>query len=338
MSGLLASSACLDDEHAEALARCGIKTMSDVLFRSASACVPGVQIADAQRRLVERIGPVFTPLGAAWAQTKASACLVRTCTDLDRLLGGGLLTGEITELAGRSGSSKTWLCLSACAHAALALRASVLYVDMGKNFSARALLGATQRVARELDIPQEQVAPAMARVRVARANDCDEAVAALVHAHAHARTCTAPGIDAWYAKLGLVVVDCVALSLLPLMARDSAGHMWIQSVSRALRELARCNVAVLVTNILVAGDTPLCVGVIDTKAKLALGSSWRLVSDMRVILEPQRTTAAAGAGEYTSPPVCLSGLSVVAWLEKSTRMLRGESLVIHRPLAGPPGT
>mmetsp|Transcript_31706 Transcript_31706/g.79205 ORF Transcript_31706/g.79205 Transcript_31706/m.79205 type:complete len:225 (+) Transcript_31706:3-677(+) len=159
-----------------------------------------------------------------------------------------------------------------------------------------------------------------------------------VHAHAHARTCTAPGIDAWYAKLGLVVVDCVALSLLPLMARDSAGHMWIQSVSRALRELARCNVAVLVTNILVAGDTPLCVGVIDTKAKLALGSSWRLVSDMRVILEPQRTTAAAGAGEYTSPPVCLSGLSVVAWLEKSTRMLRGESLVIHRPLAGPPGT
>ncbi|KAG8470812.1 hypothetical protein KFE25_009233 [Diacronema lutheri] len=314
MAGLLAHSAGLSSEQAEALARAGVTSVCDALLvasvdstatRAPSAL--GVVHADALKRLVEHCAPALVPADVLWVRRKAKACMVRTCTELDALMGGGVMTGEVLELAGRSGSGKTWLCLATCAHVALELRAHALFVDTGANFCARAFLEECSRVARALDLPDEQVAPALRRVRVVRVSDADE-VAALLE---HVRAARAAKADAWYSRLALVVVDSPALALMPLLARGNAGHAWIVTISRALRALTHCNLAVVVTNHLVGAEVALREGLIEDSARLALGSSWRAVSDMRVYLDAARPSGATLAAAPTAP--------CTAWLERSHR-------------------
>lgn len=344
MSGLLAHAAALSDEHAEALARGGIATIWEALQASVeniAARVPAVPIAvhaEAQRRLIDLCAPVAMSADALWKERKGRACTVRTGTALDDIMGGGMLTGEVLELAGRSGSGKTWLCLSACAHAALEMGASVLYVDVGSNFSAQVLLDECTRVARALDLAHDRIPTAMQRVRVVRAYDAEELVSALEHAHALCTAArTAAAADAWHAKLGLVVVDSVALALMPLTAsRDSAGQLWIVSVSRALRQLARSDVGVLVTNQLVGAELPLAEGVLEDHARLALGGSWRGVSDVRVYLEESqlRNSAHLPADSAVVPkPAAGAPSQLVAFCERSQRAPGGNWVALHRGAA-----
>lgn len=334
MSGRLASAADFGDEQAEALARGGIATVWEALQASVenlSARAPGVpaaEHADAQKKLIDLHAPGAVPANVLWAQRERTACMVRTCTALDELT-GGIMTGEVLELAGRSGSGKTWLCLAACAYASLQLRASVLYVDVGRNFSARAFHSECMRLARALSLPENSVSLAMRRVRVVHAYEADELVATLEHAHgAFFSGRTAAAADVWYSQLGLVVVDSVALALMPLCARDSAGQSWIVSVSRALRQLARSNVAVLITNQLVGAETPLVEGVFEDNARLALGGSWRGVSDVRVYLEERR--GPMNSSGSADKPATSDGLQAVAFRERSQRAPGGEWIALRR--------
>ena len=51
------------------------------------------------------------------------------CFRLDKLVEGGLTTGEVVEVCGGSGEGKTTLCLQVALHAALEQGIGVLYVD-----------------------------------------------------------------------------------------------------------------------------------------------------------------------------------------------------------------
>lgn len=326
MSGLLAHITRLSEDHVRALAEGGIRTIGDLLCDTAEAVhgrVPRVPIAalvDAQLRLVAHCAPASVTADVAWARRQANLYLVRLCPELDALLDGGLLTGEILELAGSSGSGKTWLCMCAAAHAALELKASVAYVDTGNNFVAAAFEVELQRIARATGLPPEAASAALKRVRVVRAHDVDEIVAALLHLHAE-RAAPPAEREVWYGLLALVVVDNPALALAPLLARDSSGQLWMVSLARALRKLARADVAVLVTNTLVSAELALRPGVIDDRVKPALGASWRPVCDSRVVL---------GSADAGGAPRELAGPIAVALIEKSTRQPVGRTAVVRR--------
>jgi hypothetical protein len=330
MSGLLAHVSRLSEDHVRALAEGGVRTVGDLLCDTAEAVhtrVPSVPISalvDAQLRLVARCAPSATTADAAWANRQTQLYAVRTCVEIDTLLDGGLLTGEILELAGSSGSGKTWLCMCAAAHAALELSASVVYVDTGNNFVAAAFEFELHRISRALGLPPDAQAAALKRVRVVRAHEVDEIVSTLLHLHA-VRTAPLVESDAWYRLLGLVIVDNPALALAPLLARDSSGQQWMVSLARALRKLARANVAVLVTNTLVSAELPLCPGLIHDKVKPALGASWRPVCDSRVILG---SADVGGGREPHSAEV--AGPIAIALIEKSSRQPVGKTVVLRR--------
>lgn len=61
-------------------------------------------------------------------------------SSLNQLLGGGLYTGEITEVVGMSGSGKTQFCLTAAAVAAGLHSVEVVYVDLSGGFDLGRLL------------------------------------------------------------------------------------------------------------------------------------------------------------------------------------------------------
>jgi hypothetical protein len=329
MSGLLAHVTRLSEEHVRALAEGGVRTVADLLCDTAEAVhgrapnVPIAALVDAQLRLVAHCAPSSTTADVAWALRQTQLYAVRIGAEMDALLDGGLLTGEILELAGSSGSGKTWLCMCAAAHAALELSASVVYVDTGNNFVAAAFEHELHRIARALDLPAEARAAALKRVRVVRAHEVDEVVSALLHLHA-LRTAPLAGRDAWYRLLGLVVVDNPALALAPLLARDSSGQLWMVSLARALRKLARANVAVLVTNTLVSAELALRPGLIDDRVKPALGASWRPVCDSRVVL----ASADARGGEPHSAEAARP--LAIALIEKSSRQPVGKTVVLRR--------
>jgi hypothetical protein len=332
MSGLLAHITGLRDEQVEALASVGIRTIGDLVCGDAEVIagrvpsVPVAELLDAQRRLVAHCSAPHSRLDVAFADWWAKVSHIRTHTPLDRLLDGGLLTGEVCELAGGPCSGKTRLCLAASAHAAL-LGMSVLYVDLGHNFRASAFFDVSRRVLRAAGkAAQRQPDELSQRVHVVRAYDIDQVIEILEHAHA-ARV---GRHEARYGQLGLVVVDNPALSLMPLLSRGSTGQLWISNLSRAVRALAQSNVAVVVTNMLVAADAPLCSGTIEDKVKPALGTSWRPLCDSRVILCPAGTPAAANVGsdayEASQPLPVPAG--VAALLDKSTRLPVGQVVIL----------
>ena len=67
------------------------------------------------------------------------SCNPNVLRRVDQLLGGGLTTGQIAELAGASATGKTQFCLSAAANAALCHH-RVVYFDSGNSFSPSRLL------------------------------------------------------------------------------------------------------------------------------------------------------------------------------------------------------
>jgi RecA/RadA recombinase len=57
----------------------------------------------------------------------------------DALLNGGLMTGELLEIFGTSGTGKTQLCMTLAANVALYLKKQVFYIDCKNDFSGTRL-------------------------------------------------------------------------------------------------------------------------------------------------------------------------------------------------------
>jgi len=129
---------------------------------------------------------------------------------VDRVLAGGLHTGELTEIFGASGSGKTQLCMAIAAHAASVKMARVLYVDTCSGFSAQRtqsiLLG---------DWDVQATSDALKRIEVVRTGDVAQVLALIDRIDA-----SAPSPK----EQNLVIIDSLGFLLLPLMhSGDYAG-------------------------------------------------------------------------------------------------------------------
>ncbi|MPC34419.1 DNA repair protein RAD51 4 [Portunus trituberculatus] len=139
------------------------------------------------------------------------------CKMLDRLVEGGLTTGEVVEVCGGSGEGKTTLCLQLALHAALEQGLSVLYVDPVGSLN-------------HLRVNPLAVEDALSRIKVTGASDVWEVFAAL-------RIATQPFIPVRYgqldeggaqdgdsnlAKIKLVIIDSLASVMLPLITKEDS--------------------------------------------------------------------------------------------------------------------
>lgn len=190
---------------------------------------------------------------------------------IDGLLGGGLATGEVTELFGSSGSGKTQLGTLACAAQLSSSDRSILVIDTGGDFSAKRLWSMVLNSAMDCGLARAECkARLLNRVRIVAITELPELLRVLdevdelmrsqktVSSPAVAREAEmtlarqSPGFDPqWACHLRLVVIDGVFGVCCGDTAEysDSAGGSLLAHLHARLRDLAaRHRLAMLVTN------------------------------------------------------------------------------------------
>jgi RecA/RadA recombinase len=91
------------------------------------------------------------------------ALLLTGLPDVDWLLGGGLATGEVTELFGAPGVGKSQLCMLASASQALFTRGTALYIDTSGQFSAQRVVALANALASREKLSLDGCKPRLAQ-------------------------------------------------------------------------------------------------------------------------------------------------------------------------------
>ncbi len=153
---------------------------------------------------------------------------------LDRLLGGGVEVGAVTEIVGEYGTGKTQLCHQLAVMAKLEGVGRVLYLDADGTFRPERIVSIAE--ARGLG-PEE----ALENTIYFRAVSSDQLLEAI-----YASRTLAPNL-----KIGLVIVDSVtALPQSELPGRENfyRRRRKVRDIMFGLRKLAESEMAVVVTN------------------------------------------------------------------------------------------
>ena len=245
-------------------------------------------------------------------RSRASALLSTGIGTLDWMLGGGLATGEVTELVGMPGTGKTQLCLQACAAQAASAETSVLYVDSNGQFSAKRLYALLVASAQG-DLSRAQCKSRLEeRIKVVTSPDLpmllevlDNLDESLAYKKEASSTPCGPGADviegadsanhcAWYDGLRLIVLDSVFHPLLSEhigIAGSLASSQSLRLRAR-IRQLARCHgIAVLVTNAL--APTKSMAKMNDCRPLLprpAFGHTWQGTAKIHVLVRKPHGT------------------------------------------------
>ncbi|XP_045155944.1 DNA repair protein RAD51 homolog 4 [Echinops telfairi] len=242
---------------------------------------------------------------------KTSTAILSTgCASLDKLLDGGLYTGEVAEFVGSPSSGKTQVCLCVAANVAHSLQQNVLYVDSSGGLTASRLLQLLQARTQE----EEEQAGALQRIQVVHVFD----IFRLLHVLQDLRGGMGAQQVISSGTLKVVVVDSVTAVISPLLGgQQREGLALMMQLARELKMLARdLGVAVVVTNQVTRERD-------SGKLRPALGRSWSFVPNTRVLLEVDE-----GAGQ--------AGGQRVACLSKSPRQPTGIREMVDIGAWGPP--
>ena len=259
---------------------------------------------------------------------RAEALLPTGLEALDRLLGGGIATGEVTELLGAPASGKTQLCLLACAAQAAAARGcGSLYLHTGGAFDASRVW--------QLLLAQANITPQTAttvraqykarlgeRVRALAAPRLPELLSELEQLDLQLTSATEedeahPSADAaWLRSLRLLVVDSAFGALVAEHHDASTTSVMQARLQQKLRELAcRHRLAVLVTNAVHCNKTDLPI------PHAPLGHAWQHAAHTRLVLSKEGGDATAQRGLVVGAEVLKrsSGVAVAQKKESPRR-------------------
>uniref|UniRef100_A0A7S1NA12 RecA family profile 1 domain-containing protein n=1 Tax=Eutreptiella gymnastica TaxID=73025 RepID=A0A7S1NA12_9EUGL len=258
---------------------------------------------------------------------------------LDALLGGGVGTGQLTELVGKTSTFKTQICHQIAVIAALK-QSSVLYLDTNNAFSPRRLADVLFAIEpslesqRQADEVPPQLGCLLTNVRMQPVYTAEALLQALRSAQERMRTdvwssttpmatSELPGSlessdeeSVFWAQLRVVIVDSMASLILPILGRSATGHALLMHIVQLLRELATThNLAVVTTNFLVQGDQdgPMAV-------RPALGATWAYVPSWSVLLsvdEDSHTGSAPDKGRM---------------LRMNAELIKSPTQPLHRPV------
>ncbi|KAK7079055.1 DNA repair protein rad51d [Halocaridina rubra] len=252
-------------------------------------------------------------------------------SSLDKLLGGGLMAGEIMELCGGWGVGKTSLCVQLALHCATKLGHRVLYIDPTGGVS-------TNRLEPHLDnsIELQESALPLSYFKVVTPDDVWGLFEVLNTMSAPSIPSTGPSSSS--SKKGdeikLVVVDSLPVLLTPVQAGSQRhGNGIVNQVACTLKQIAsERQVAVVVVNNVVSATYDSAVNSehhLSLKWKAALGRFWEHVPNTRLFMErvwnPDKT--AKRPLSSLSDNTALMSLDVNITIWKSSRLKPASSLV-----------
>eukprot|EP00053_Salpingoeca_punica_P006099 m.58748 g.58748 ORF g.58748 m.58748 type:complete len:331 (+) comp13531_c0_seq1:209-1201(+) len=325
MSRLSADDTVLSAADIVRLRAAGLTCYRDLLRLSDAQLATAAQTTqdrarEIQNDIAQRIAPCALSAAQMLSELRASLQVLSTgCSCIDELLGGGLLTGQVTEIVGSSATGKTQLCFSAAANVlATSESAQVVFIDSGSS----TCIARVQEIlrAQHPSVGEE----CLGRLRMLRVFDAD-ALGDVLQQLAQA---------SWPSPAGcvrLLVIDSVASILAPAVGgQHTQGHALLASIAIQLKQLAQqLNIAVLMTNYLVSADR--------TVPRPALGVMWASVPHTRVLLasatqnQTQELPPSAGA---TASAVACDERSRLAILVKSSVAACGRAARFYLGEAG----
>lgn len=162
----------------------------------------------------------------------SSTCILPTgCTGLDKILEGGLYTGEITELVGASSSGKTQICLSTVKAISSDLEKNIVYFDTCGQFDTTRI--ATMISAAGLD--GHALRAALQRIRLVQVFDVFDLFTELELL----KNAIEGSDDVFYKSLKLVVFDSLGTLTAPVSLRgDSSSGGLLVHLMRVIKSLA----------------------------------------------------------------------------------------------------
>ncbi|CAL4060120.1 unnamed protein product [Meganyctiphanes norvegica] len=109
------------------------------------------------RRVIHAHQAAFLTSGTQLLQEAVhSSTIISTgCNSLDQLLGGGLMTGEVLELCGNSGTGKTTICTRLALHTAIIMGFQAIYVDPTASVTSTRLANSLETLMTEKEVTEE---------------------------------------------------------------------------------------------------------------------------------------------------------------------------------------
>lgn len=247
----------------------GIQTVID--FISADAEILAVKIG-APYKDIATIRIALLTMYSAFPQRADSlfeefmerASLLDTGNErFNQFLGGGIYTGEITEVSGPAGAGKTQVCLSVVSNLISQTRNTAIYIDTSGNFVASRV---TQMITpfKDEQFPERR----LMRLKVVNAYDIYNLFNVLVRINhgLHKQ-------EEFYRKVKLIVVDSITCLLSPCFGGSQfnfSGPGLMMNIAEQLKIL--CHEYML--SIMVCNDT---VSDENGKVKPALGHNWKYI-------------------------------------------------------------
>ncbi|XP_019853411.1 PREDICTED: DNA repair protein RAD51 homolog 4-like [Amphimedon queenslandica] len=222
----------------------GIRTVFDFVTGESADIANKISLLSLQdvlsiRRSLLSIYSSF-PVTAAnlWEQMKTSSAFLSTgIPSIDSLLGGGVFTGELTEISGQSSVGKTQLCLNASAHTIVHTMSTAVYIDTNGSFSSLRLKQfiPTEEYQQDGDILKKLV--------VFQVSNLFELLQLIQDLKESIRK----QASEFYSQLHLIVIDSLVSLLIPLMGNQLLPHL-VQLI-RDLQGLAHSqSIAILYTS------------------------------------------------------------------------------------------
>ncbi|KAM0941298.1 putative ATP diphosphatase [Dioscorea sansibarensis] len=202
------------------------------------------------------------------------------CEGIDKLLGGGLRQGQLTEIVGPSSSGKTQVCLCTALHVADKNLGTVMYLDTCNSFSPKRIAAMISQYSNDFitEGKEGRLNKIMRSIICRSVFDIFELLGVLNElASASEHQVKNRGT-----RLCLLIIDSISFLITPILGgKDSQGRMLMLSCGTLLKKLANeHNISVLVTNHMVRGEG----GVL----KPALGESWKSIPHVRLQLSCDR--------------------------------------------------
>ncbi|KAL1924568.1 uncharacterized protein VTP21DRAFT_4222 [Calcarisporiella thermophila] len=264
------------DEVLEKLASIGIVSDRDLILREEkdiySKLVIRPEYVQELISLAVKECSAVVVTGDSWQQEKEY--FSTGCREVDNILEGGLLAGEISEFAGPSGSGKTQLAFYTLLNTLITRPYSTaMFIDTVNCFSANRLetLLNTSEQFKNLREPELTTQNILSRIHHIQ---CFDAYSLLAVIEAIGDNLSEK--SGFYGNLCLIVIDCISTVFAPLLSfSQSQGHALMAMAGRALQDLCLDrNIVILLVNGAVGVRRPTQGNFVGTNTRPALGATW----------------------------------------------------------------